>query len=63
VRATSGDTHLGGEDFDQRLMQHCIDQFKRRHSGADVSKDKKAVQRLRKACEAAKRALSSGTQV
>ncbi|KAG5189530.1 heat shock protein 70 family [Tribonema minus] len=62
VRATSGDTHLGGEDFDQRLMQHCIDAFKRKHGGADVSDDKKAVQRLRKACEAAKRALSSGTQ-
>jgi molecular chaperone DnaK (HSP70) len=61
VRATSGDTHLGGEDFDQRLMQHCIEQFKRKH-GADLSGDKKAVQRLRKACEAAKRALSSGTQ-
>mmetsp|Transcript_7697 Transcript_7697/g.11585 ORF Transcript_7697/g.11585 Transcript_7697/m.11585 type:complete len:703 (-) Transcript_7697:44-2152(-) len=61
VKATSGDTHLGGEDFDQRLMEYCIDQFKKKH-GSDISKDKKAVQRLRKACESAKRALSNVAQ-
>ena len=58
VRATSGNTHLGGEDFDQRLMQFCISQFKRK-SGIDVSKDKRALQRLRKQCELAKRTLST----
>ena len=60
VRATSGDTHLGGEDFDQRLMDYFIAQFKRK-SNIDVSQDKRAIQRLRKACEAAKRTLSTGT--
>jgi len=62
VRATSGDTHLGGEDFDQRLMDYCVAQFKRKHKGMDVSDDPKALQRIRKACETAKRALSSATQ-
>ena len=62
VRATSGDTHLGGEDFDQRLMAHCVEQFKRKHKGMDVSDDPKALQRIRKQCELAKRALSSATQ-
>jgi len=62
VRATSGDTHLGGEDFDQRLMAHCVEQFKRKHKGMDVSEDPKALQRIRKQCELAKRALSSATQ-
>jgi heat shock protein 1/8 len=62
VRATSGDTHLGGEDFDQRLMAHCVESFKRKHKGMDVSDDPKALQRIRKQCELAKRALSSATQ-
>ena len=43
VRATSGDTHLGGEDFDQRLMAHCVESFKRKHKGMDVSDDPKAL--------------------
>merc|ERR1711981_571670 len=60
VRATSGDTHLGGEDFDQRLMDYLIAQFKRK-SNIDISKDKRAIQRLRKQCENAKRTLSSQT--
>eukprot|EP00537_Pseudo-nitzschia_pungens_P006937 CAMPEP_0172377460 /NCGR_PEP_ID=MMETSP1060-20121228/68915_1 /TAXON_ID=37318 /ORGANISM="Pseudo-nitzschia pungens, Strain cf. cingulata" /LENGTH=716 /DNA_ID=CAMNT_0013105147 /DNA_START=178 /DNA_END=2328 /DNA_ORIENTATION=+ len=60
VLATSGNTHLGGEDFDQRLMEYCISQFKRK-SGIDISKDKRAVQRLRKQCENAKRTLSTQT--
>ena len=62
VRATSGDTHLGGEDFDQRLMAHCVESFKRKHKGMDFSEDPKALQRVRKQCELAKRALSSATQ-
>mmetsp|Transcript_26343 Transcript_26343/g.105442 ORF Transcript_26343/g.105442 Transcript_26343/m.105442 type:complete len:582 (+) Transcript_26343:617-2362(+) len=61
VKATGGDTHLGGEDFDQRLMDYCIGQFKRQHpkEGLALSSDKRALQRLRKQCEACKRALSS----
>jgi len=58
VKATSGNTHLGGEDFDQRLMDYCISQFKRKHN-IDISKEKRALQRLRKQCESAKRTLSS----
>jgi len=58
VKATSGNTHLGGEDFDQRLMDYCISQFKRKNN-IDISKDKRALQRLRKQCENAKRTLSS----
>jgi molecular chaperone DnaK (HSP70) len=61
VRATSGNTHLGGEDFDQRLMEYCISQFKRQNNGADISGDKRAIQRLRKQCELAKRTLSTQT--
>jgi molecular chaperone DnaK (HSP70) len=60
VRATSGDTHLGGEDFDQRLMDYCMATFKRKHKGLDPAGDKRALQRLRKQCELAKRALSQG---
>jgi molecular chaperone DnaK (HSP70) len=58
VRATSGNTHLGGEDFDQRLMEYCMSQFKRQ-SDIDISDDKRAIQRLRKQCELAKRTLST----
>jgi len=63
VRATSGDTHLGGEDFDQRLMDYCVAQFRRQHpkEGQTLSTDKRALQRIRKQCEACKRALSSTT--
>ena len=60
VRATSGNTHLGGEDFDQRLMEYCISQFKRQ-SDIDITNDKRAIQRLRKQCEQAKRTLSTQT--
>lgn len=59
VKATAGDTHLGGEDFDQRMMDHCIAQFKRKNNGADISKDSKAISRLRRQCEIAKRTLST----
>ena len=61
VLATSGNTHLGGEDFDQRLMEYCLQQFKRQNGGMDISGDKRAVQRLRKQCELAKRTLSTQT--
>eukprot|EP00978_Attheya_sp_CCMP212_P042867 scaffold269291_cov89-Attheya_sp.AAC.1 len=60
VRATSGNTHLGGEDFDQRLMDYFISQFKRK-SGIDIAGDKRALQRLRKQCETVKRTLSTQT--
>jgi len=62
VVATSGDTHLGGEDFDQRMLQHFMEKFKK-SSGSDMSKDKKAVQKLRREVEKAKRALSSTPSV
>ncbi|CAN6250700.1 unnamed protein product [Urochloa humidicola] len=62
VRATSGDTHLGGEDFDQRLMDHFIGLVRRKH-GRDISGDARALGRLRRECERAKRALSAQHQV
>lgn len=58
VKATAGDTHLGGEDFDQRMMDHCMGVFKKKH-GVDLSKDNKAIARLRRQCETAKRTLST----
>jgi L1 cell adhesion molecule like protein len=63
VKATAGDTHLGGEDFDNRLVEFCVQEFKRKNKNAsDVSKNARALRRLRTACERAKRALSSGVQ-
>lgn len=61
VKATAGDTHLGGEDFDNRLVKHFIEEFKRKHKH-DISGNARAVRRLRTACERAKRTLSSATQ-
>ncbi|XP_026331680.1 heat shock 70 kDa protein cognate 4-like [Hyposmocoma kahamanoa] len=61
VRATAGDSHLGGEDFDTRLVEHCASEFDRKH-GLDLRKDNKALRRLRTACERAKRTLSSSTK-
>merc|ERR1711890_60467 len=61
VVATNGDTHLGGEDFDQRVMQHFMKIFQKKH-GKDMSKDKRAVQKLRREVEKTKRALSSTHQ-
>jgi len=61
VKATNGDTHLGGEDFDNRMVTHFIDEFKRKYKH-DISKNQRAVRRLRTACERAKRTLSSSTQ-
>jgi molecular chaperone DnaK (HSP70) len=60
VRATSGNTHLGGQDFDHRLIEWCMSQFKRQ-SGIDIKDDNRAIQRLRKQCEMAKRTLSTQT--
>ncbi|KAM6602407.1 hypothetical protein CsatA_022016 [Cannabis sativa] len=61
VKATAGDTHLGGEDFDNRLVNHFVAEFKRKHK-KDVSGNARALRRLRTACERAKRTLSSTTQ-
>merc|ERR1719379_483164 len=61
VLATNGDTHLGGEDFDQRTMKYFMKRFKKANK-ADLSKDKKAVQKLRRETERVKRALSSAHQ-
>jgi len=61
VLATNGDTHLGGEDFDQRVMKYFMKKFKKEH-GKDILKDKRAVQKLRREVERIKRALSSQHQ-
>jgi endoplasmic reticulum chaperone BiP len=58
VLATNGDTHLGGEDFDQKVMQYFVKMIKQK-SGKDISGDKKALQKLRREVEKAKRSLSS----
>lgn len=61
VLATSGDTHLGGEDFDQRVMEHFVKLFKKKH-GKDIRADHRATQKLRRECEKAKRTLSNQHQ-
>ena len=61
VKATAGDTHLGGEDFDNRLVNHFVNEFKRKHK-KDLSSNARALRRLRTACERAKRTLSSSAQ-
>ncbi|KAI8925551.1 heat shock protein HSS1 [Entophlyctis helioformis] len=61
VKATAGDTHLGGEDFDNRLVSHFVDEFKRKNK-KDLSGNPRALRRLRTACERAKRTLSSAAQ-
>lgn len=60
VKATAGDIHLGGEDFDTRLVDHFIKEFKRKHR-KDISSSDRSLRRLRSACERAKRALSTST--
>merc|ERR1719209_844964 len=62
VVSTNGDTHLGGEDFDQRVMEHFIKLYKKK-KGKDLRKDVRAIQKLRREVEKAKRALSSAHQV
>ncbi|KAG2466106.1 HSP70 protein, partial [Polypterus senegalus] len=61
VKATAGDTHLGGEDFDNRMVNHFIEEFKRKYK-KDIGQNKRALRRLRTSCERAKRTLSSSTQ-
>merc|ERR1712093_974975 len=61
VKATAGDTHLGGEDFDNRLVDHFVQEFKRKHK-KDITSNARALRRLRTACERAKRTLSSSAQ-
>ncbi len=61
VRATNGHTHLGGEDFDNRLVEYCAGEF-RRKTNIDIKNNPKALRRVRAQCEKAKRTLSSSTQ-
>ncbi|EGC48122.1 hsp70-like protein [Histoplasma capsulatum var. duboisii H88] len=61
VKSTAGDTHLGGEDFDNRLVNHFVSEFKRKFK-KDLSANARALRRLRTACERAKRTLSSAAQ-
>ena len=61
VKATAGDTHLGGEDFDNRMVDHFVKEFQRKHK-KDLTENKRALRRLRTACERAKRTLSASAQ-
>jgi len=61
VKSTAGDTHLGGEDFDNRMVDHFVTEFKRKHK-KDITGNKRALRRLRTACERAKRTLSASAQ-
>uniref|UniRef100_A0A1I7WV79 Heat shock protein 70 n=1 Tax=Heterorhabditis bacteriophora TaxID=37862 RepID=A0A1I7WV79_HETBA len=61
VKSTAGDTHLGGEDFDQRMLTHFVTEFKRK-ANIDITNNPRALRRLRTACERAKRTLSSSTE-
>merc|ERR1712025_1236322 len=58
VKATAGDTHLGGEDFDNRMVNYLVQEFKRKHRGKDPSVNARALRRLRTAAERAKRTRS-----
>merc|ERR1711945_60714 len=62
AKATAGDTHLGGEDFDNRVVDFCLQDFKRKNRGKDLSGNNRSIRRLRTQCERAKRTLSSSTQ-
>merc|ERR1712018_840284 len=61
VKSTAGDTHLGGEDFDNRIVDHFVKEFQRKHK-KDMTGNKRALRRLRTACERAKRTLSASAQ-
>jgi L1 cell adhesion molecule like protein len=61
VKSTAGDTHLGGEDFDNRMVEHFVKEFQRKHK-KDICGNKRALRRLRTACERAKRTLSASAQ-
>lgn len=60
VKATAGDTHLGGEDFDRRLVEYCVQEFKRRFS-KDITDNKRSMRRLQTSCENVKKTLSSSS--
>merc|ERR1712232_1371592 len=62
VKATNGHTHLGGEDFDNRLVEYCMAEFKKRSGGIDIKGNNRALRRLRTQCEKAKRTLSAAHQ-
>jgi L1 cell adhesion molecule like protein len=62
VKATGGDTHLGGEDIDNILVDWCVQEFEKKNRGVELKSNARAIRRLRTACERAKRALSSATQ-
>merc|ERR1712054_118351 len=61
VKATNGHTHLGGEDFDNKMVEYCIDDFKKK-TGIDIKGNPRALRRLRTQCEKAKRILSAARQ-
>ncbi|XLR21391.1 hypothetical protein HN51_068157 [Arachis hypogaea] len=61
VKATAGDTHLGGEDFDNRMVSHLVQEFKRKNR-VDITRDPRALRRLRNECEKAKRTLSHANE-
>merc|ERR1712165_15622 len=61
VKSTAGDTHLGGEDFDNRMVDHFVNEFQRKHK-KDIKGNKRALRRLRTACERSKRTLSASAQ-
>ena len=60
VLGTGGNTHLGGADFDRKMMQHCINDILQKHK-VDITSNKKALGKLRRACEMAKKTLSAQT--
>ena len=62
VKATSGDGHLGGEDFDSAMVDYCVQEFEKKNKGTVVKGNDRALRRLRTACEKAKRSLSTTTQ-
>jgi len=62
VKSTAGDTHLGGEDFTNRLADYCLKDFERKNRGKDLRSNHRAFRRLQAECDAAKRTLSSSTQ-
>jgi heat shock protein 1/8 len=62
VKATAGDTHLGGEDFDSSMVDWCVQEFERKNRGTSVKDNARALRRLRTSCERAKRTLSTSTQ-
>merc|ERR1719277_1064022 len=61
VKATAGDTHLGGEDFTNRVLEFCLQEFAKKHPGKDVRANRRALRRLQSECDRAKLALSTAT--